>query len=80
MSDPGIGKPVDELDTVCKSYKDCQKCARMTHGDTCIGEMVKYRYKLRGSNALCRDDANTCERALCECDAQFAEGKNNSEM
>ena len=28
MSDPGHGKPVDELDTVCKAYKDCLKCAR----------------------------------------------------
>ena len=29
MSDPGHGKPVDELDTVCKAYKDCLKCARL---------------------------------------------------
>ena len=41
MSDPGHGPPVDALDTVCKAYKDCLKCARMQHGDTCIGEFVK---------------------------------------
>merc|ERR1712227_1065424 len=31
MSDPGHGPPVDALDTVCKAYKDCVKCARMTY-------------------------------------------------
>jgi len=44
MSDPGYGPPVDSLDAVCKEYKDCLKCARMKHGDSCIGEFVKYRY------------------------------------
>ena len=44
MSDPGHGPPVDALDSVCKRYKDCVKCAKMTHGDMCIGEFVKVRY------------------------------------
>ena len=44
MSDPGHGPPVDPLDAVCKSYKDCAKCAKMTHGSTCIGEFVTYDY------------------------------------
>ena len=33
MSDPGMGAPVDELDKVCKGYKECLKCARRQHGD-----------------------------------------------
>merc|ERR1712141_207489 len=37
MSDPGHGPPVDSLDAVCKAYKDCVKCAKMEHGDACIG-------------------------------------------
>ena len=41
MSDPGYGPPVDALDAVCKRYKDCVKCARMAHGEMCIGEFVK---------------------------------------
>ena len=41
MSDPGHGPPVDALDTVCKKYKDCLKCARMRHGDSCIPEQVR---------------------------------------
>ena len=73
MSDPGHGKPVDELDTVCKAYKDCVKCVQMEYGDQCIGEFKKYRYGLNANKGevQCRDRAGTCERALCECDAQF---------
>ena len=46
MSDPGHGPPVDALDTVCKAYKDCVKCARMEYGEMCIGEFVQYRSEL----------------------------------
>ena len=72
MSDPGHGPPVDALDTVCKAYKDCLKCARMEHGDSCIGEFTRYRYGITNGEAVCRNRPNTCERALCECDAKFA--------
>ena len=73
MSDPGHGRPVDELDTVCKAYKDCVKCVQMEYGDQCIGEFKKYRYGMNASRGevTCRDKPATCERALCECDAQF---------
>ena len=72
MSDPGHGPPVDALDTVCKAYKDCVKCARIEYGDMCIGEFVKYRYGYKNGAPVCKDSANTCDRALCECDAKFA--------
>jgi hypothetical protein len=72
MSDPGYGPPVDALDSVCKEYKDCVKCARMKHGDSCIGEFVKYRYGYKNGEAVCNDKANSCKRDLCECDAMFA--------
>merc|ERR1712227_1184232 len=32
-----FGMPKDELDSQCRVYKQCQKCARMYHGDDCIG-------------------------------------------
>ena len=73
MSDPGHGPPVDELDTVCKQYKDCQKCARMTHGEMCIGEFVRYNLRIGQNGPVCRNEAGSCERALCECDKQFAQ-------
>ena len=44
MSDPGYGPPVGRLDSVCKQYKDCNKCARERFGESCIGELVQYRY------------------------------------
>jgi len=44
MSDPGHGPPVDALDKVCKAYKDCLKCARQNHDETCLNEMVRYRF------------------------------------
>merc|ERR1712113_509984 len=72
MSDPGHGKPVDELDTVCKAYKDCLKCARWAYGDMCIGEFVQYKYGIKGGQVKCRNKENSCDRALCECDRQFA--------
>merc|ERR1711868_297757 len=72
MSDPGHGPPVDALDTVCKQYKDCQKCARATHGDSCIGEFVRYKYGEKNGDKFCKDTAGSCDRALCECDLQFA--------
>ena len=33
MSEGGKGKPVDDLDVTCQHYKQCQKCARMAHGE-----------------------------------------------
>jgi len=76
MSDPGFGPPVDELDRVCKEYKDCVKCAKIEFGDMCIGEFVKYKMKITNGGVQCRDDANTCGRALCECDHLLARKHN----
>ena len=52
MSDPGFGPPVDRLDSVCKAYKDCNKCARETYGHQCIGEWITYKYGISVSNVL----------------------------
>jgi len=73
MSDPGHGPPIDSLDTVCKAYKDCVKCARMEFGEQCIPEFIRYRFGYTDDKEIvCRDKANSCERSLCECDARFA--------
>ena len=72
MTSPGQGPPVDALDKVCKAYKDCLKCTRMKHGDSCIAEYVRYNYGISNGEAVCEDRENTCERAICECDAKFA--------
>jgi len=72
MSDMGYGRPVDALDTVCKQYKECQKCARAKYGDMCIGEFVEYTYGEQNGEKFCKNDAGTCERDLCMCDLAFA--------
>ena len=70
MSDPGFGPPVDSLDQSCKAYKDCNKCARIVYGDDC--ENSTYNYTVRDDELTCMDTPDSCQRSLCECDAQFA--------
>lgn len=82
LSDMGTGPGVDRLDKKCREYKLCQQCARAQHGDMCIGEFVSYRRPrtttilnelgVEETHKVCRDSPDTCERALCECDLQFA--------
>ena len=73
MSEMGKGKPVDGLDNKCKAYKDCQKCVREKHGDTCIGELVRYtwKFKTKVQAFISNNPAGSCERELFECDLQF---------
>ena len=72
MSEMGRGKPIDRLDSACKAWKDCQRCARETFGPDCIGEFTKYKYGYENDLVVCKNKPNTCDRALCECDALFA--------
>ena len=44
----------------------------MDYGPTCIGEFVQYNFSLKNNDVQCKNNPNSCERALCECDAQFA--------
>ena len=75
MSTMGKGAPLDELDAVCKAYKECQKCARQRFGEMCIGEFVRYGMDMVNGYPVCNDNGDTCGRALCECDKKFAQGK-----
>ena len=78
MSTMGKGAPLDELDAVCKAYKECQKCARQRFGEMCIGEFVRYGLNMDNNNPVCTDAGDSCGRALCECDKKFAQGKRDS--
>ena len=73
MSKMVKGKPVDGLDNKCKAYKDCQKCVREKHGDTCIDEFVRYTWQFATENDafISSNPAGSCERELFECDLQF---------
>ena len=49
---PKKGAPIDALDTTCKKYKDCLKCARMNHGDVCIGEFHRYAMRINKNDQV----------------------------
>lgn len=66
------GQAIDELDATCKSYRECQQCVLNTFGEECIAENVTYNFDINGLEAKCLDKDGSCQRALCECDLQFA--------
>ena len=81
MAEMGKGKPVDALDSACKEWKECQKCARLTHNRSashpqgefeCLGEFTKYNFGLKNNDYQCKNSAGSCSRDLCECDLAFA--------
>ena len=73
----GKGKPVDARDYICKTHKECLHCASeqygASRGDGCLSDYVRYSYGTSNGMAYCTNDANTCERAVCECNLEFAE-------
>merc|ERR1712176_133377 len=77
LSDPGKGTPVDELDRVCLTFKQCTKCAKQRFGEDCISEFKRYVFAEDrngfSKQASCLDEVGSCNRALCECDKMFAE-------
>jgi len=75
MSEIGKGKPIDALDTACHSYKVCLSCAASQFGETCTNDAVSYRwvYKRRNKSIYTKEDENSCEASLFNCDLAFAE-------
>ncbi|CBY08137.1 unnamed protein product [Oikopleura dioica] len=68
----GTGQPVDALDSVCRKYKNCQKCVQFEYGKTCTEEAA-YKIRYSSSGAIrARDRLATCEREVFNCDHQFA--------
>lgn len=73
MSTRGVGKPVDELDALCKLYKECVHCAKKEFGSECIPEAVKYDWKVTKGKVMSKNNPpGTCKRALFECDHMYA--------
>jgi hypothetical protein len=68
-----LGAPVDQLDNVCQSYRNCLKCAVQEHGSWCRSDSMGYGYKLNqfDRTVTCTDSPGTCHRAICECDKHF---------
>lgn len=67
-----LGKPLDALDKQCRSWKQCIMCSG------CNVDDVKYSARMRGGAFQCRNAVGSCERAICECDLQFAKDSGSS--
>jgi len=74
MSTRGKGRPVDELDSLCKQYKECVHCAKLEFGPECIPEAVKYGWEVNSKGKVISkgNQPGTCKRALYECDNMYA--------
>ena len=47
----------------------------MNHGNQCESVILSsplYNYEITNDEAVCKDPAGSCGRAICECDAKFA--------
>lgn len=71
----GQGPAVDALDASCKKLSKCHKCILLELGENSI-DVNDGRYSWEQANDGSIDCSNNAEgsprRALCECDAQFA--------
>ncbi|CBY24988.1 unnamed protein product [Oikopleura dioica] len=73
MSTRGRGKPVDQLDNVCRQYKECIHCVKMEFGEMCIPEAIKYTWEVdEFGDTTPLNKPGTCKRAIYECDAKYA--------
>lgn len=83
--------PMDAPDKACQSLYECYRCVRTHHenkGGVCDPIQTRYNMKLKGEDwaakdtshhhATCRNEDNTCERDLCECDRRFSEQYRNA--
>ncbi|CAG5105370.1 Oidioi.mRNA.OKI2018_I69.chr1.g2070.t1.cds [Oikopleura dioica] len=73
---PGIGRPIDPLDSACHALQECLKCINIDH------EQSKRCHPYNGykftsapgdeyNDMICRDAENSCQRSTCECDREF---------
>jgi len=82
----GKGEPMDQLDQACKRWAMCYQCAELDPrisdpegDDTCVGRETTYKFIAKREentglpNVQCWENGghDTCERAICECDAEF---------
>ena len=81
------GHPVDELDQLCKDYRDCLKCAHIKNPNAFSGSCEATGLEYKWDNAVSsgdfcyfftndnESDSNQCRRDVCQCDVMFAKSK-----
>lgn len=77
------GKPVDEIDSLCKQHAMCYACAysdftNSKKGNECNPKQTGYKYKINeigdGKYHInCINERDTCQYAACMCDKALAE-------
>lgn len=77
----GKGKPVDELDSVCRSLYRCYRCIDIENPNgECDTDQGGYKYGLEDNNGskdvncdIMWNKTPMCKTHQCQCDRQFAE-------
>jgi len=72
MENVSYGKPVNQLDSSCRAYQECLKCAKEEHGSHCFPDHTGYKMFTNSEEVICGNADSTCRRSLCECDKMFA--------
>ena len=68
----GVGVTLDHIDRGCKMWHTCMKCAQEEYGDQCNSKNNNYRMDIVGGDVQCKNDPDSCKRAICECDKIYA--------
>lgn len=73
----GYGTPLDKIDTACRDRSLCARCAtsEFSHCDATNGYQFETFQDISGKRGIkCdKNPINSCQRALCECDAAFVD-------
>lgn len=89
--DAGKGRPVDAIDSACKSFHQCYRCVNKDFvqeagQDNCDGTSRSYRFKgivdpvTQQKQIVCLNNEGTCKRSICECDKALADDLSDLEF
>lgn len=61
--------PVDKKDKHCFEFTRCNRCVTFDFGPECTPEQISYDFEITADDeVICKDPANTCQNAICQCD------------
>ena len=66
---PFRGVPIDQIDTICRSWHTCRRCAR----DSCDVDFAGGFDIFHAKKSWTCNGESDCNKFQCECDLQFAE-------
>lgn len=67
---PLQGKPIDEVDSECRSFHLCERCVRKTYCQNSVDDF-SFSYKWDGEGKFTCTDSDECSKNLCECALVF---------